>query len=114
MDEAQVKAALRALPLSGLRVFATLGSTNDEALAWAASGAEDLSLVIADEQTAGRGRSNHHWYTPPGAALAFSLILRPTAYEAAHATRFSGLGALAVADSLLTAGPIGDTILSDN
>ena len=60
------------------RYFESVGSTNDIALAWATEGAPDLSLVIADEQTAGRGRLNRKWFTPKGSALAFSLILRPT------------------------------------
>ena len=100
MDETAARAALREVPLGGLRVFAQVASTNDEALAWAADGAEDLSLVVADEQTAGRGRARRRWYTPAGSALAFSLILRPSAAEAARAPRLSGLAALAVADAL--------------
>ena len=100
MAETAVRAALREVPLGGLRVYGQLGSTNDEALAWAAGGAEDLSLVVADEQTAGRGRARRRWYTPAGSALAFSLILRPSAAEAARAPRLSGLAALAVADAL--------------
>ena len=104
MDDAAVRAALREVPLGGLRVYAQLGSTNDEALAWAADGAEDLLLVVADEQTAGRGRASRRWYTPAGTALAFSFILRPSAEESARATRFSGLAALAVADALVGLG----------
>ena len=33
--------------------------------------------MIADEQTAGRGRSGRHWVTPPGTAIAFTLLLKP-------------------------------------
>jgi BirA family biotin operon repressor/biotin-[acetyl-CoA-carboxylase] ligase len=39
--------------------------------------ARDGTLIIADEQTAGKGRSGRHWVTPPKEAVAFSLILRP-------------------------------------
>ncbi len=91
-------AALADLPLGGLRFFGTTGSTNDEALAWAAAGARDLSLVIADEQTAGRGRAGRKWHTPPGAALAMSLILRPTAIERTLPGRMTGLPALALVE----------------
>jgi BirA family biotin operon repressor/biotin-[acetyl-CoA-carboxylase] ligase len=87
------------LPLAEVRYFESIGSTNDEALAWAAKGAEDLSLVIADEQTAGRGRLNRTWFTPKGTALAMSLILRPTG--GTPLSRTVGLAALSVADSLL-------------
>ncbi|MBN2387943.1 MAG: biotin--[acetyl-CoA-carboxylase] ligase [Anaerolineales bacterium] len=100
MRERHLKAALRDLPLGGFRYFDRTGSTNDVALAWAAEGAPDLSLVVADEQTAGRGRSRRHWYTPPGSALAFSLVLRPRADEAGSLSRFSGLAALAVCAAL--------------
>ena len=37
----------------------------------------DGMLIIADEQTAGKGRSGRHWVTPPKEAIAFSLILKP-------------------------------------
>lgn len=104
MNKHELQDALSSLPLGGLRYFASVGSTNDEALAWAAEGAKDLSLVVADEQTAGRGRSGRKWFTPPGASLTFSLILRPTAAERTHPTRTTGLGALALADPLRTRG----------
>jgi BirA family transcriptional regulator, biotin operon repressor / biotin---[acetyl-CoA-carboxylase] ligase len=100
----ELSAALAGLPLGGLRFFPTIGSTNDEALAWAASGAPDASLVVADEQTAGRGRSGRKWHTPPGAALALSLIFRPTAFERSAPGRFTGLAALAVAQHCQTLG----------
>jgi BirA family biotin operon repressor/biotin-[acetyl-CoA-carboxylase] ligase len=100
MDEKSLRLALRDLPLGELRYFHTIGSTNDEALAWAAQGALDLSLVIADEQTSGRGREGRKWFTPPGAAVAFSLLLRPTPDETAHISRVVGLAALAIAEVL--------------
>jgi BirA family transcriptional regulator, biotin operon repressor / biotin---[acetyl-CoA-carboxylase] ligase len=100
MDETELQKVLSSLPLSGFRYLPSTGSTNDEALAWAAQGAPDLSLVVADEQTSGRGRSGRKWFTPPGAALAFSLILRAGAAERAHPARTTGLGALALCDCL--------------
>lgn len=100
MSETLLRSTLRGLPLGGLRFFTQIGSTNDEALAWAASGAADFSLVVADEQTAGRGRMQRKWFTPPGAALAFSLVLRPNAEEIPWLSRFSGLAALALAQTL--------------
>jgi BirA family biotin operon repressor/biotin-[acetyl-CoA-carboxylase] ligase len=106
MKQNDLKKALSKLPpgLGDVRYFDSIGSTNNEALAWAAGGAKDLSLVIADEQTAGRGRLDRKWFTPRGTALAFSLILRPTAEEKLHLTRTVGLAALAIADSLRTRG----------
>lgn len=102
MNQNTLKKALSKLPLGDVRYFDSIGSTNNEALAWATSGAKDLSLVIADEQTAGRGRLDRKWFTPRGTALAFTLILRPSAQEKLHLTRIVGLAALAVADSLRT------------
>lgn len=102
MNQDQLQNALSDLPLGDVRFFPSIGSTNDEALVWAAQGAPDLSLVVADEQTAGRGRSGRKWFTPPGAALAFSLILRPPAAASPLHSRTVGLAALAVADSLRT------------
>src|SRR5512136_2660947 len=104
MQEAEIRAALGDIPLSGLRFFESVGSTNDEAAAWIANGAADWSLVIADEQTAGRGRGGSKWLTPKGTALAFSLVLRPPLPRPEYAGRVAGLGALAVADACVQLG----------
>ncbi len=102
MNEVSLKKALSSLNIGGLRYFDSIGSTNDEALAWAASGAADFSLVIADEQTRGRGRLNRKWFTPPGSALAASLILRPNPAIHARPSRVVGLAALALAETCRT------------
>lgn len=57
--------------------FQSIGSTNDLAHARAAEGAPDGLLVLADVQTAGRGRLNRSWWAPPGGSLLMSLLLRP-------------------------------------
>jgi BirA family transcriptional regulator, biotin operon repressor / biotin---[acetyl-CoA-carboxylase] ligase len=106
MNQKELEKTLSKLPLGDVRYFDSIGSTNTEALAWATSDAKDLSLVIADEQTAGRGRLDRKWFTPKGAALAFSLILRPRSEENPFLTRIVGLAALAVVDSLQTRGLI--------
>lgn len=97
-DEAAIRAALRELPLGGLRVYQTIGSTNDEALVWAAQGAVDLSVVVSDEQTSGRGRSGRKWATPAGSAIAASVILQGAANDRGNG-RLAGLGALAMAEA---------------
>jgi len=104
MNQSKLNKLLSKLPIAKVKYFDSIGSTNDEALAWAANDAKDLSLVVADEQTAGRGRLDRKWFTPPGTALAFSLILRPSAAERPHISRMVGLAALSVSDSLLTRG----------
>lgn len=100
MNQQELKATLSKLPLGTIRYFDSIGSTNDEALAWAANDAQDLSVVIADEQTAGRGRLDRPWFTPPSTALAFSLIIRPTADEKPHLSRTVGLAALSLANTI--------------
>jgi BirA family biotin operon repressor/biotin-[acetyl-CoA-carboxylase] ligase len=100
MNEREIRKILSALPLNGLRFFAQVGSTNDAALAWAAEGAQDLSLVCAEEQTSGRGRGSRRWLTPPGVSLAFSLVLRPRPEEESCLQLFSALGALAVCEAV--------------
>ncbi len=98
--ETELIEKLSSLPLGGVRFFTQTGSTNDVALAWAAEGAPDFSLVVAEEQTSGRGRMGRSWFTPPGAALALSLIIRPVAAEKENIALFSGLGALGLLDVL--------------
>jgi BirA family biotin operon repressor/biotin-[acetyl-CoA-carboxylase] ligase len=98
VDEPEIREALGSMPLGGFRYFRSIGSTNNEAIAWARDGSPDQSLVFANEQTAGRGRSGRVWFTPAGTALAFSLILHPTPAERAHPSRVTGLGALALVD----------------
>lgn len=98
--ESELRVVLQGILPGGLRFFDSIGSTNDEALAWASSSAPDFSLVIADEQASGRGRMGRAWFTPPGAALAFSLVLRPKGAEREKVGLFSGLGALALVDAL--------------
>src|SRR5664279_6508775 len=97
---APLQSILTGLPLGGLRYFDSIGSTNDDALAWARAGAPDFSLVVADAQTAGRGRLLRRWITNPGSALAFSLVLRPSTQESECLPRFSPLGAVAVRQAL--------------
>jgi BirA family transcriptional regulator, biotin operon repressor / biotin---[acetyl-CoA-carboxylase] ligase len=62
-----------------IRHLDSVGSTNAEALAWAASGAPEGAVVIADEQTAGRGRWGRTWLSGRGSSLTFSLVLKPDA-----------------------------------
>ena len=101
MAQNPLETALEGLPLGAVRYFDRTGSTNDEALAWAAQAPPDFSLVVANEQIRGKGRSGRWWHTPPDAALAFSLILSLAAPPGGDLTpRLTALGALAVIDGL--------------
>ena len=57
--------------------FDSLPSTNLEAARRAVDGAPEGLCVVADEQTAGRGRLQRQWISPKGAGLYFSMFLRP-------------------------------------
>jgi BirA family biotin operon repressor/biotin-[acetyl-CoA-carboxylase] ligase len=61
---------------------------------------DERTLHTALSQTSGRGRGDRHWFTPPGTALAFSIVLRPLPGEEGSVTLFSGLGAMSVCDAL--------------
>jgi BirA family biotin operon repressor/biotin-[acetyl-CoA-carboxylase] ligase len=79
---------------------AVTGSTNDDALAAARSGAPHGSLFVADEQTAGRGRRGHTWLAAPGENLLFSVLLRPALALAQISALTLAIG-LAVRDVVL-------------
>jgi BirA family biotin operon repressor/biotin-[acetyl-CoA-carboxylase] ligase len=57
--------------------FEEIGSTNDVAAILAADGAREGTLVIAETQTAGRGRLGRSWFSPANAGLYVSVVLRP-------------------------------------
>lgn len=86
--------------MTGLRYFEEAGSTNDIALEWIESGAADFSLVVADQQTAGRGRMQRKWVTNPGAALAFTLILHLSPEEIPFAGMIPFMAGASVASAL--------------
>lgn len=57
--------------------FPTVGSTNDVAALVADGGDSEGAVVIADEQTAGRGRRGRTWFSPPASGLYVSVVLTP-------------------------------------
>lgn len=59
-----------------LRYFAEVGSTNDLVLALADAGAPEGTAVLADAQRAGRGRRGRTWFSPPGAGMYLSCVVR--------------------------------------
>lgn len=60
-----------------LHYFETAGSTNDIARELARAGAPEGTLVLAEEQTRGRGRLGRAWLAPARSCLLFSMVLRP-------------------------------------
>jgi BirA family transcriptional regulator, biotin operon repressor / biotin---[acetyl-CoA-carboxylase] ligase len=59
---------------TSVRVVASTGSTNADLLA---RGGPEGQVLVAEEQTAGRGRAGRTWVSRPGASLTFSVLLRP-------------------------------------
>jgi len=59
-------------------VYDSLESTNKNAKEMAISGAEHGSVIIADNQTAGRGRYDRKFFSPPGHGIYMSLIIHPS------------------------------------
>ena len=102
LDDAALASAL--LPGSrlytGVRVVAQTGSTNADLLAAARGGAAAGAVLVAEEQTAGRGRLDRSWQSQPGAALTFSVLLRPAAVPPANRGWLPLLSGVAAASAL--------------
>lgn len=82
--------------------FESLPSTNTELARLASAGAAEGLAVVADEQTAGRGRLQRQWLSPKGAGLYFSILLRPK-IPTEHWPLITFMAALAVGDALTEA-----------
>jgi BirA family transcriptional regulator, biotin operon repressor / biotin---[acetyl-CoA-carboxylase] ligase len=78
LNTIEIDAALGGTPFQGgLHHFRTIDSTNTHALEQARQGAPHGSFYVADEQTAGRGRSDHAWQSNAREGLYVSVLLRP-------------------------------------
>lgn len=96
----QIQAALRTRFIGqSLHLFTSIASTNDEAKRLAVAGAAEGTLVITDEQTAGKGRMGRRWLAPARTSLLFSLVFRPT-LAPVHASRLTMLCSLAAAEAI--------------
>jgi BirA family biotin operon repressor/biotin-[acetyl-CoA-carboxylase] ligase len=95
LDEARLRESLAREPfVRQLVVLPEAASTNDVARELAASGAKEGAVVIADRQSAGRGRRGRTWHSPAGLGLYISVLLRPTT-PAGELTRWTLGGAVA-------------------
>src|SRR5687768_17884259 len=77
----------------------SLPSTNTELARQASEGAVEGLSILADEQTAGRGRLQRAWSSPKGAGLYFSILLRPV-IPPSDWPLITFMAALAVGDAL--------------
>jgi BirA family biotin operon repressor/biotin-[acetyl-CoA-carboxylase] ligase len=89
--------------------FRQTDSTNLRARELAAQGAPEGTLVVAEQQTQGKGRRQRSWFSPPQQGIYASLILRP-AIAPMEAPRMTLLAAVAVADALTAQTPLKVTI----
>jgi len=95
-----------------VRHVAETGSTNSDVAAAAAAGEPEGLVIVADHQTAGRGRLGRRWVAEPGSALLASILLRPTSADAQLA-----VAAVACAASAVTGAGIkwpNDLVAPDN
>jgi BirA family biotin operon repressor/biotin-[acetyl-CoA-carboxylase] ligase len=79
--------------------YPVIDSTNVQAKTLAATGAPSGTLVITDEQTAGKGRMGRRWLAPPNACLLMSLVLRAE-LPPSQAARLTMLCSLAAAEAI--------------
>lgn len=82
-----------------IRRFSVVRSTMDVCRDYAAQGAREGLVVVADAQTGGRGRAGRTWYSPPGQSLYLSILLRPN-LPVQRIGWLTMLGALAVVDTI--------------
>lgn len=85
----------------------TVASTNDELRALAEKGMAEGLVLVAEEQTAGRGRRGAEWFSPKGESLAFSVLLRP-GEPMAFWPRLSLAAGLAVAEAMEKSVPLAE------
>jgi len=81
-----------------LHCYHRIGSTNAAAIELAERGAPEGTVVVAEEQTKGRGRLGRHWHSPSGLGIWSSVVLRPVV-PPAQAAGLSLLAALAFAET---------------
>ncbi len=86
-----------------IHAYEELGSTNDRAKELADEGAEHGEVVVAETQTAGRGRRGRPWVSPPHRNLYFSVVLRPD-LPPSRAPELTLVASVAVCDALRLAG----------
>ena len=79
MADGGARPGRRSRRFADVRRYPEVDSTNRVAADLARAGAPDGVVVVADHQTAGRGRRGRSWLAPPGSSLLVSMLLRPPA-----------------------------------
>jgi len=92
---------------TSVEVVASTGSTNADLLA---RGGPEGQVLVAEEQTAGRGRAGRTWVSLPGASLTFSMLLRPVSVPPAARGWLPLLTGVAVAAAVRSATDVAATL----
>ena len=100
----RARAARLAPAWANVEVVEEAGSTNADLLARAHRGAPEGLVLVAEHQSAGRGRLDRAWQSPPGAGLTFSVLLRPGPVPAERWPWLPLLAGVAVAAGVAAAG----------
>ena len=111
LDEGKLRAAALGGFWTAVDVVESTGSTNVDLLARvdADPGAPEGQVLVAEEQTAGRGRLGRTWTSVPGASLTFSVLLRPATVPATRRGWLPLLTGVAVVSAVrsVTSGSVG-------
>jgi BirA family biotin operon repressor/biotin-[acetyl-CoA-carboxylase] ligase len=87
-----------------IHYYQETGSTNDEAFRLGMEGAPEGTVVVANSQSAGKGRLQRSWFSPPSSNIYTSVILRPE-FNPADAPRITIMAGLAAAQTIETCCP---------
>ncbi len=82
-----------------MEYYDRIDSTNEQIKRAAADDADEGLLIVAEEQTGGKGRLGRKWESPPGEAVYFSFLLRPE-FSAEHASALTLVMGLSVAQAI--------------
>ena len=83
-----------------INIYKSLESTNKTAKEFAIQGGEHGTVIIADEQTAGKGRYDKHFYSPSKSGLYMSIILRQTNLDLTNTMNITKMAAVAVCEAI--------------
>jgi len=104
IDEVDLRSRLRpGFPWGDIVFLSVTDSTNCVAMEMAENGAKHGTVIVADAQTAGRGRMGRRWESPAGKNLYVSLLLRPSV-PTVDAPRLALVAGVALADAVEAVG----------
>lgn len=101
LDPARLRGLLKECRFGArLRTRRSVTSTNDVARQLGRNGEADATVIIAEEQTAGRGRRGRRWHSPPAGGIYASALLRPESLDSDYAAGLQLAAGVAVCDAL--------------